>query len=117
MMDSNGNSGGILTSAYSVAGDKSSANSSCISTPPTPVLTVTSNSTNKINTCEAVQISIAGGKKPYLVTVAETNAEAPYNTTMGQTDNIYTWVNNLTPGNAVISECLLHRKLSASDGW
>lgn len=103
MFDSNGNSGGVLSSVYSVAGQKTGTNASCIPT-SSPTITVTSNSTSKINTCDSVQLSISGGKKPYLVTVAETNAEAPFNNTMGPKDDTYTWVNNLTPGNQVISK-------------
>lgn len=105
MFDVNGNSGGVLFDTYTVAGDKTAANASCITT-STPTLTIKNNSTSKINTCDSVTFSISGGRKPYTVTVAETNSEITNNSTMGAKDNVYTWVNNLSPGNQVISEYL-----------
>jgi len=102
MFDSIGNSGGVLTETYTVAGSKTGANASCISSPSSPILTVTSNATSKINTCDVVRLSISGGQKPYMVSIAETNSEAPFNISMGAKDDIYSWVNNLTPGNQVI---------------
>jgi len=102
MFDSNGNSGGVLTDIYSVAGTKTGANASCIST-TSPSLTVTSNATSTVNTCDLVQLSVSGGKKPYTISVAQTNSEHPTNTTFQQTnDDVYSWVNNVTPGNQVI---------------
>jgi hypothetical protein len=102
MFDSIGNSGGVLTETYTVAGSKTGANASCIPSTSSPILTVTSNATSKINTCDVVKLSISGGQKPYMVSIAETNSEAPFNITMGAKDDIYSWVNNLTPGNQVI---------------
>jgi len=101
MFDANGNSGGVLFDTYTVAGDKTAANSSCITT-SSPTLTIKNNSTSKINTCDSVTFSISGGRKPYTVTVAETNSEVTNNSTMGAKDDVYTWVNNLSPGNQVI---------------
>lgn len=102
MFDSNGNSGGVLTEIYTVAGTKTGTNASCIPSAASPAISVTSNATSKINTCDLVQFSISGGKKPYTVSIAETNSEVPFNNTMGSNDNTYSWVNNLTPGNQVI---------------
>jgi hypothetical protein len=105
MFDSVGNSGGVLADIYTVAGQRTGANASCI-TASTPVLTVTSNATSKISTCDSVQLSISGGVKPYTVSVAETDVLVPFNYSMKSNDDIYTWVNNLSPGNEVISESL-----------
>jgi len=102
MFDSVGNSGGVLFDTYTIAGEKTGANASCISTSP-PVITVKSNVTSsQIKTCDTVQLSISGGNQPYSVSIAETNAQAPTNVSVGTNNDIYSWVNNLSPGNNVI---------------
>src|ERR1700761_4069032 len=103
MVDANGNSGGVLTDVYSVAGTSTGSNASCLVS-QSATLSTTTNATSQLNTCDNIQISIKNGQKPYTITVAETNTPASFNTTMGSNDDTYMWVNNLSPGQQVIGE-------------
>jgi hypothetical protein len=105
MFDANGNSGGVPSVVYTIAGETTGANASCI-TMPAPAITVNSNATSKIESCDSVQLFISGGTKPYTVSVAESNTVTTQNFSMGPSDNTFTWVNNLSPGNVVIRKYL-----------
>ena len=51
-----------------------------------------------------MKLDIAGGTKPYTVTVAGVNSNGGINTTLGANDDEYVWVNRLAPGQEMIGK-------------
>ncbi|TFY65594.1 hypothetical protein EVG20_g5495, partial [Dentipellis fragilis] len=110
LVDSEGNSGGVLPSVFSVSGGGSS---SCLSSvrgsSARPVLAA--NVTKGISTCQSLGLTMSGGVRPYTVSIAEIGSTVS-NFTLAQEDNYFTYINH-----AASSTALLVSMSDAAGNW
>jgi len=102
MADAAGNSGGISPVIYTVFSN-SSTNSSCHSSQPESPLSLTTNMTNLLSTCDVLYLNVAGGKKPYTVTIASTVDAQVSNFTLGDAYDTYHYVSKNSPNSTLIA--------------
>ncbi|EJC98247.1 uncharacterized protein FOMMEDRAFT_97153, partial [Fomitiporia mediterranea MF3/22] len=78
--------------------------SSCL--PPTPSTTITISpnvsTSDSVDTCEPLGLSMTGGKKPYTVSIAGMNTVLVSNVTLNDGDDVLTWPNRVNPNNQFI---------------
>ncbi|KAJ7117399.1 hypothetical protein C8R43DRAFT_1137691 [Mycena crocata] len=101
VVDSQGSSGGVPPSLFTVTAGQSTT---CIPAASTdPPFTVTANVTDTLTTCQPWGLTIKGGTPPYNVTLAALNSPVVTNVTMGPTDDAFTFIDRADPGTQLIA--------------
>ncbi|KAF8645355.1 hypothetical protein AX16_007858 [Volvariella volvacea WC 439] len=102
VIDGNGNPGGIGPSMFTVIAGQTT---SCLQTPPSnqEPFTVTSNITDRLETCQPWGITVKGGVPPYNVTLAALNSPVITNVTIGLGDDVFTYINRADPDGTMIA--------------
>ncbi|TDL25741.1 hypothetical protein BD410DRAFT_606503 [Rickenella mellea] len=96
MVDSGGHQGGVEAQYTVVAG----STNACLPQPVATTFQVTANATI-LNTCDALKLSISGGKKPYTLSVLITDISED-TVMMGPNDDQFTWINKAPPNTTVL---------------
>ncbi|KAF8063562.1 hypothetical protein FPV67DRAFT_1507116 [Lyophyllum atratum] len=94
LVDSEGNSGRIPDTAYTVTGGQSSE---CLPSSTTSTFTVTANATDEIATCDSWQLIMRGGTPPFNILFAAPGSSSVTNVTLPAGDDMYTYVNRASP--------------------
>lgn len=119
ILDSNGSTGGVSPSLYSITGallvltwnlvshlQLAGSDTSCI--PPTPsgssVAKITPNVTTTLTTCDPWGLTITGGKKPYTIVLSALDSPVITNSTMGAEDDVYTYIDRADPNAPLMGE-------------
>jgi len=102
MADSVGNSGGISKTVYTVVSN-ANTNSSCHPISPRSPVSLTTNTTSSINTCDVLPLKISGGQRPYQVTIVSSLDYIVTNVTMDGSYDTYNWVNKASPNSSLIA--------------
>ncbi|KAJ7645841.1 hypothetical protein B0H17DRAFT_1103780 [Mycena rosella] len=101
VVDSQGSSGGIPPSLYTITVGQ---NSNCIPPASTqPAFTVTANVTGNLNTCQPWGLTIKGGTPPYNITLAALNSPVTTNVTITPDQDAFTYINRADPGTQLIA--------------
>ncbi|KAJ7075992.1 hypothetical protein B0H15DRAFT_865053 [Mycena belliarum] len=101
VVDSQGSSGGVPPSLFTVVDGQST---SCLPGPSSePNFVVTANVTDTLNTCQPWGLTIKGGTPPYNVTLAAVNSPVVTNVTMGPTDDAFTFIDRADPGTQLLA--------------
>ena len=82
----------------------SGSNSTCIPTPPTSPAVVHPNVTGTLTTCEPWGLTMTGGKKPYHMVIAGTSSPVITNVTMGDNDDVLTYIDRADPNTGLMGE-------------
>ncbi|KAF8496351.1 hypothetical protein JB92DRAFT_2990455, partial [Gautieria morchelliformis] len=101
MTDSAGNAGGVGEQVYTVV--PSTSGTACHASSPVSPISMTTNTTKAITTCEVLPLKMSGGTKPYTVTVAFLGAPVVTNFTLGAAFDTYNWVNRASPNSQIIA--------------
>ncbi|KAA1470780.1 hypothetical protein DENSPDRAFT_74095 [Dentipellis sp. KUC8613] len=110
LVDSEGNSGGVLPSVYGVSGGGSP---SCLSSVPSPSTrpVLSANVTKGLSTCQSLGLTMSGGVRPYTVSIAEVGS-ATSNFTLAPEDDSFSYINH-----AASSTALLVSMSDAAGNW
>ncbi|KAF8496355.1 hypothetical protein JB92DRAFT_2746917 [Gautieria morchelliformis] len=100
MADSAGNAGGVAEQLYTVV--SSTSGTACHANNPTSPISITTNTTKAITTCEVLPLKMSGGTKPYTVTIAFLGSAVVTNFTLGAAFDTYNWVNRASPNSQII---------------
>ncbi|KAF8586764.1 hypothetical protein K439DRAFT_917258 [Ramaria rubella] len=103
MADAAGNSGGVAPNLYTVT---SSGSTSCHAQNPTSPVSITTNVTKSLQSCEILPIKVSGGTKPYTVTVTALASGAVTNFTLSSQFDTYNWVNRASPNAQLLGTLL-----------
>jgi len=104
MVDGNDNAGGIATQIF-VVGD--GTNNSCHDKSPSSQVKLDVINSGPLNTCGFLSMHITGGKKPYTITVAETDTtKATANVTLGANDDQFDFLDTLKPGSQFVAAAM-----------
>jgi len=115
MADAAGNAGGVATDIYTVAGRRhpapgslssnamaASTNTSCHSQNPTSAVSISTNTTTTLKSCDVLPMKITGGKRPYTITVATNGSSTVTNVTLGAAYDTYNWVSRAAPNSRLL---------------
>ncbi|KAF8496354.1 hypothetical protein JB92DRAFT_2834618 [Gautieria morchelliformis] len=109
MTDLAGNLGGPIRNLSGVGGQvytvvPSTSGTAChANTPTISPISITTNATNAITTCEVLPLKMSGGTKPYTVTIASIDYPFVTNFTLGAASDTYNWVNRAQPNSQIIA--------------
>ncbi|KLO05617.1 hypothetical protein SCHPADRAFT_883672 [Schizopora paradoxa] len=98
--DGQGDSGGQPSIFLTVVG---SNDTSCLPSPPSEKVIITTNFTSPITSCQALGMQISGGKKPYTLTLTAVNSPVLTNVSMGAEDDTFTYINRADPGGQLMA--------------
>ena len=73
---------------------------------PTPVVNLKINTTS-LQTCDALQIDLSGGQKPYDISIVPQGSSMVRNVTLGPEDDRFIFINNITTAQSFIGKCYL----------
>ncbi|KAF8519803.1 hypothetical protein BU17DRAFT_47484 [Hysterangium stoloniferum] len=82
MADANGNAGGVGPKLLTV--------------------TITTNTTDGLQTCSFLPLLIKGGTRPYTITVVPLSLPAVTNVTLDPQFDTYNWLSRITPGQTLL---------------
>lgn len=128
VMDSNGSPGGVPQTVYTVTGSSyadlelqfkdwhtsTDGNSGCFPPPPTVNITLSANVSGTLETCEPVEFQISGGKRPYSITVVQSNANVIHNNTLGDQSGNFTFTNQVDADAQIIGAPISFHALSGA---
>ncbi|KZT05298.1 uncharacterized protein LAESUDRAFT_750736 [Laetiporus sulphureus 93-53] len=102
MVDSNDSTGGVSPTLHIVT---AGSNSSCLpsSSPSADIARITPNLTSSLSTCEPWGLTLTNGTKPYSMILAALNSPVVTNVTLGQDDDVFTYINRAGPDGELIA--------------
>ncbi|KAG9035207.1 hypothetical protein FS842_003734 [Serendipita sp. 407] len=100
VVDSLGNSGGVSRVSYIVG----SGPAGCVPSNSNSNLKITiTSSGNSLQTCDTLPIRIEGGTKPYTISLASTDSNSAFNTTLDASNDYFQWINKAPPNQELIA--------------